>query len=263
MELSKDLPIFSIIKNHIELLKNNDTYELEIAFIKKDGHFVESDFNNFTNVFRSLVDMTEKIESETLEATYDSDVMLLSGMPNVLQYCKSDSFDRNNTTWIKSKVIQSDDITDTFDYNLSISLYNKTPSTVPDKWDDVRKRYTLRKYIKYTCKSKDCKASDEAHITYIASLCKTSDEEHYTFKQSNVLREQQSYAFKIIFTANTDENTVLQAVVRVMQAISMSSMLLTKAQQQEVLDEYYEMVKKDIEISHYMSSLKITIKFTL
>jgi hypothetical protein len=255
MELSKDLPIFSIIKEHLELLKSNDTYELEINFLKKDGHFVESDFNNFTNVFRSLSNITEKIEIETLEGAYDSDVMLLQGMSNILQYCKSDSFDRNNTTWIKSKTIKTDDITDTFDYSIDINLYNKTPSVIPDKWDDVRKKYTLRKYIIYTCNSKDCKASDEASITYIANLYKTSEEEHYTFKQSNVLKEQQSYGFKIIFksvsSTNINETTIVQAIVRVMQAISMSSMLLTKAQQQEVLDEYYEMVKKDIEISHY------------
>ena len=79
MELSKDSPIFSVIHDHLELLNNNDTYELEINFVKKDGHFVESDFNNFTNVFRSL-QYTEKIDNECLEASSDSDVMLLTGM---------------------------------------------------------------------------------------------------------------------------------------------------------------------------------------
>jgi SAM-dependent methyltransferase len=255
MELSKDLPIFSIINEHLQLLNNNDTYELEVNFLKKDGHFVESDFNNFTNVFRSLK-YDEKIESECLEASCDSDVMLLSGMPNILQHCKSDAFDKNNTTWIKSRVLQSNDINDTFDFNVSITLYNKTPSTIPDKWDDVRKKYVLRKYIKYTCKgSVKCVSKDadepKNSITYIASMFKTSDDEFYTFRQSNIMKDQQNYAFKIVFRNDTDENAVIQAIIRVMQAISMSSMLLTKGQQQAILDEYYAMVKKDIEISYY------------
>lgn len=245
MELSKDLPIISIIKNHKDLLISNDTFELEINFFKKDESFVELDFNNFTNVFRSFnIELSEKIDQECIEVSYDNDIMKLRGIANIVQFCKTDIPDTKNTTWIKSKIIQSDEITDLFDLNCSITLYNKMPSTTPDNWDDVRKKYMVYKNIRYIDTNTD--------IEYIVSIHKTTvEDEYYTMKHSNVLRMTQNYGFKIIIKKALDENVILQSIIKVIQAISMSSMLLTKVQQQAIINDYYGMIKPDIEISYY------------
>ena len=242
MELSRDLPIFNIIQSNLDLLNTNDTFELEIQLSKKDGQFTESDFNNFTNILRSS-GYQETITVESLDVTSDSEVMQITGMSGILQYCKSDVFDKDKTTWIKSKIIATDSVNDLFDLNLKFILRNKLPSTVPDKWDDVRKHYNIHKDIKYA----------KNNITFVANLNKTSEDEYYTLKQSNVIRAHQSYTFKIVFTSlkQYKEGDVLSAIIKGMQAISMSSMILTKAQQQVVLNDYYKLVKNDIEVSYY------------
>jgi hypothetical protein len=244
MELSRDLPIFSIIQNHIDLLNANETFELEINILKKEGHFSEYDFNNFTNVFRSLSDYTEIITTECLNVTTESDCIQIIGMPYILQYCKSDVYDKNKTVCYKTKTIASDTISDLFDLNICFTLTSKTPSMPPDKWDDMRKSFNIHKDIKYLNKDS---------ITYITSLNKTSSDENYTLKQSNAMKAQQNYCFKIILQAekNYKDTDVLNAIVRAMQAISLSSMMLTKTQQQAVLDEYHKLVKNDIEVSSY------------
>ena len=74
MELDKDLPLFSIIHNQLELLKNNDTNEMEISFYKAEGSFTEFEFNNFTNVCRSF-NCKESIDNEYLEVTGDNNIL--------------------------------------------------------------------------------------------------------------------------------------------------------------------------------------------
>ena len=241
MELSKDLPLFSIIQTHLDLLQNTDT-ELEISFSRKEGPFTELEFNNFTNVFRTMK-YKELIDTESLEVLADNNLMYINGMPNILNHCMTDSYDKINTIWHKTKILSVNDVNDFLDLNINLTTIQKTKTTVPERWDDMRKQYTLCKSIKYS--------EDNSDITYVTSILKTNDEEFYSLKQSNVLKSGQNYAFKIILKGEHKNENVMQCIIQAMQAITLSATLMTKQQQHDVLQEYYALIKQDIEISSY------------
>jgi hypothetical protein len=246
MELNRDLPIFDILKNHAELVSLNESAELEITFQKKEGPFTELEFNNFTNVFRSFGGFKEQIETECLEVAADSTVVHIESMQNILSYCMTDSFNKNAPVY-KVKSLSSDSVTDLFDLDVSLVTLDKSKSAVPDKWDDMRKDFTLCKYIKYS-------AVNDNDITFVANLYKSRQDEnaaYYTLKQSNVLKSPQNYGFKMVVKGSHKEDDILKSIIKCMQAIDMTSSLLTKAQQQEVLEEYHNLIKNDIEISGY------------
>ncbi len=249
MELNKDLPLFAIINNHINLLKNaDDTLELEISFYQKSGSFTELEFNNFTNVLRSL-GYKEVIDQECLDVVSGTDVMMqVYGMPAILQFCISESFDKQKTVWTRNKVLSLDKIDDLFDLNLELKTYSTIQTVIPDNWEDIHKKYTVHKCINYVSES-------DTSVKFVAKMFKRNDEDNYFYsmKQSNILKSGQQYAFSIILTSGykyTDSN-IIQNIVSAMQAISMSTTMLTKMQQKEVLDDYYKLVKNDIEISGY------------
>lgn len=242
MELSRDLPIFDIINNHQELLHNDDT-ELVITFWQKEGSFTELEFNNFTNVLRSMK-FKEVIKDECLEVSSDNNVMCIDGIHNILNYCMTDSYPKS-AKWHKVKVLMSNDVDDLFDLNMTFTTVQKTKQNVaPDRWDDMRKQFLHHKHITY---------SNSDSVTYTASLFKTSEDEFYTLRQSNILKMGQNYGFKITFTGS-DHKDLLQDVVRCIQAINMSSSLLTKMQQDIIIKEYYALIKDDVEVLNKRST---------
>jgi hypothetical protein len=250
MELSRDLPIFDIINNHMELIKLNDTAELEISFHKKEGTFTELEFNNFTNVFRSLK-YKEIVEPERLDISAENSIIHINSMQNIVSYCVTDSIHKD-TPWFKMKTLTSDSIEELFDLNITMVTQDKTKSIAPDKWDDIQKQFSLHKHIKYIVEN----AGDTGgSITYIADLYKATDDEHYTLKKSNVFKSPQQYAFKVVFRGTQKEGDIIQSIIKCIQSINMTASLLTKMQQQDVLKEYNDLVKNDVEISAYNKNL--------
>lgn len=240
MELDKELPILNVIRTYLE---TNEKQYLEIKFDNEDGDHTEFEFNNFTNVFRSLK-YKESIGTECVKVFVENDVMEITGMPQIVQYCASDdSFDKEKTPFYKKVSIMNDDASGVFDLNVTATIYNNTNATIPENWEDIRKKYHFQKEFIY----------EKDGISYIADLFKTSDEEFYSLKQSGVLKSNQNYGFRILISKpdKQTEDTVMQAISRMLQAITMSSMMLTKSQQDVVLKDYHKLVKDDVEISNY------------
>jgi SAM-dependent methyltransferase len=244
MELDKDLPLFSIIHNQLELLKNNDTNEMEISFYKAEGSFTEFEFHNFTNVCRSF-NCKESIDNEYLEITGDNNILHIEGIANIMKYCTTDTFDNKKTKWNKIQILNANNIDGLFDVNFSVKIKNVTEIVAPDNWEDMRKTFRLLKNIRYI-------SNKDKNIEYIASLLKTTDDDFYTLKQSNILKNPQNYTFSLKFkNKEYKDNEIIENIIFMLQAITMSTSLLTKIQQQEVLDSYYKLVKNDIEITPY------------
>ena len=240
MELEQDLPIFDIINKYLGI--EDDSKELVISFHNTGGQFTELEFNNFTNTFRSL-GYDQVIEKECLEATNGNDIMMVEGLPHIIKYCVTNATDSNKTKWFKTKEIMNENVNDLFDIDIGFSLSSKTVSATPDNWDDIRKTFVVRKYIIY---KKD-------NIEYVASLYKESHEAYNTLNESKTLKNTQNYTFKIIIKGTHDHknNDIIGSIIRTMQSISMSSMLLTKKQQSVVLDQYRKLIINDVEISAY------------
>ena len=239
MELDKELPIFNVIRTFLE---TNDSQYLEITFNNEDGDHTEFEFNNFTNVFRSLK-YKENIGTECLQVLVENNIMDITGMPKIVQYCASnDSFDKNTTSFYKKTNIASENARGLFDLNVTASIYNNTNTPIPENWEEIRKKYYFKKEFSY----------EKNGIIYVANLFKTSDEEFYSLKQSGILKSNQRYSFKIRINKSDkqSESTIIQAIYLMIQSIMMSSMILTKAQQQIVLNEYYELIKNDVKVFH-------------
>jgi len=239
MELDKELPIFNVIRTFLE---TNDSQYLEITFNNEDGDHTEFEFNNFINVFRSL-NYKENIDTECLQVLVENNIMDITGMPKIVQYCASnDSFDKNTTPFYKKTNIASENARGLFDLDVTVSIYNNTNTPIPENWEEIRKKYYFKKEFSY----------EKNGIMYIADLFKTSDEEFYSVKQSGVLKSNQRYSFKIRITKSDkqSESTIVQAIYLMIQSIMMSSMILTKSQQQIVLNEYYELIKNDVKVFH-------------
>lgn len=237
MELSKELPIFNLIEKYIEQL--NDKEQLEITFYTNQAKYTETEFNNFTNILRSS-DYIEEIEKESLDVSFENTILNIVGMQNIIKYCHSDSYD-DSAIFLKRNVIMTDKVEDLFDDCIEFSLCNYLKSSIPDIWDDVPKTYKLNKKIKY---SKD-------DIVYMVNIFKSCEEENYSIKQSNVLRDEQKYEFKIIISNKKTTDEIITAIVMAMNAFHMSNMLMIKSEQQKILNEYHNMVKNDIQISGY------------
>lgn len=239
MELDKELPIFNVVRTFLE---TNDSQYLEITFNNEDGINTEFEFNNFMNVFKSLK-YKENITTECLNVIVENNVMDITGIPKIVEYCVSnDSFDKNTTSFYKKTNIASEIVDKVFDLNVTASIFKDTNVTIPENWEEIRKRYYFKKEFIY----------EKDGISYIADLFKTSDEEFYSLKQSGILKSNQKYKFKICIKnpEKQSETTIIQAIYLMIQSIMMSSMILTKSQQQTVLNEYYELVKNDIKIYH-------------
>lgn len=235
MELQSDLPIFDLISKYKEQINNDQ--ELEIKIYPLKGKYTESNFNNFTNVFRSL-NYNEKIEKECLTVSCQNVELKLHSISNIVKYCYSESYD-NNTKWNKNNQILEDEIDDLFDDGISFTISNKISTVKPDYWDDNLKQYKIEKYICY----------ENEGIEYIANLYKISNGDFHNMKQSNVMKEEQKYEFKIIIKNKDVE--IIHAIILLLRTIHMSNMILTQKQQSEILQEYSELVKKDIKINNY------------
>ena len=171
MELDKELPILNVIRTYLE---TNEKQYLEITFDNEDGYHTEFEFNNFTNVFRSLK-YKENIGTECVKVFVENNIMEIIGMPQIVQYCaSSDAFNKEKTPFYKKVAIMTDNARGIFDLNLTTSIYNNTNATMPENWEDIRKKYRFQKEFIY----------EKNGISYIADLFKSSDEEFYSLKQS-------------------------------------------------------------------------------
>jgi len=240
MELEKDSEIFETIHKYLSFNMNEDN-ELEIVFYRTHGSFTEVELKNFTSVFKSM-GYEENIEDENLRVSSENISINISPMQNIVKYFNS-NIHNQNTTFTRSTIVMSDIIDNVFDINMKFVLREKKQISAPDVWDDMKKSFVLEKNILYT----------RENTQYKARMYKDTENEFYSFKQSNTIKMQQMYEFSIVLKSvqNISEDDIIQTIIRTIQSISMSSMILTIKQQNDIKNEYYQMVKDDIEISAY------------
>ncbi len=239
MEISKESEIFKIINDN--LLLKNDKNKLVVNI--NNLNWTEAEFNNFNNVMNSF-NFKEEFDSEQLEViTGNNNLLIINNMSNIIKFCMSNSYDNINHSWNKKNIIQSKNLNNYFDYDINFSLIEYSDSYKPENWDDIRKQYIITKNFKYI---------DENNTEFIASIIKKNKEndEFITFAKSNVIKEKQTYNFKIVIK-NNDIDIIIPSIIKIMQAITLHPLILTKDIQKSILEEYNNLIKKDIEISNY------------
>lgn len=238
MELSKDNAIFTVIEKQSSLIEEKDC-EWIISIYDDNALWTELEFNNFIGVMRSLK-FEEKIEKECLEVSINNEnILKITGLPNIIKYCMSDNYKPLQHEWIIKKTIVSDDIHNLFDYDLSIKINKSIDSVEPDKWDDLRKKYKIVKKITY---------NDGDDVQYIVNITKSNDDEFHTLKQSGVIKASQKYDFNIIVK---NKDLIISSIIRMIQSVSLSSMILSKPQQKSIIDEYYTLIKDAVMVKAY------------
>lgn len=249
MEIPKDAIIFSLIEKYLAIKDDNN--EFIITFNNKNATWTENEFNNFTKVMRSF-NFKEIIDNEFLTINNFDNTVIIKGLQNIIKYCSSNNHKSLDHEWIHDNIIIYDIIDDLFDIDLNFSLKANIKTTEPDNWEDMKKRFIIYKNIKYI---------DNYGTQFIASIIKFDDininenkygDEYYTLKQSQILKNSQHYEFKIIFNKNDiTSEYILSSIIKIMQSFNVSSGILSLSQQKLIINQYYELVKNDIEISSY------------
>ena len=237
MELSKEELIFPIIDKQFELL--DELNQWNISILNGELSWTENEFNNFINVMTSL-NFKQQIEEEYLEVSCDEDILFIKNITNIIKYCSNNNHNLILHEWIKRKTIITDDIKDLFDADIKISVVRDTANIEPPNWNEVRKSFKIIKKIIY---SKD-------NINYIVKIIKNSDDhnEYYNLKQSGIINSQQKYEFDINLT---DKTKVISSIIKVIQSINLSNIILSKPQQTAILKEYNKLIEKDIRVRFY------------
>lgn len=240
MELEKDSLVFKTVQKYLDetSLSNKD---IKISFQRKDNDFTESEFKNFTSALKSL-GYNETIGVETMKIKAENIFMEIEEVPNIVSYFHTDSQNQDTIFQIE-KTPLSDNIDNIFDIDLNLSIFDYSQVDMPEYWNDSPKQFSLKQDITYT----------NENIHYVAHLIKSSNEDYISMKESNITKSKQSYGFSVIVTNTKSQSVenIVQTIIRTLQVISMSSMLLTKKQQQNVLQQYNNLIKDDIQISKY------------
>jgi hypothetical protein len=240
MELEKESLIFKTIQKYFDET-SQENKDVRVTFDRKDVTFSETEFKNFTSVLKSL-EYSETIGTEMLKVKSDDTFIHIHHVPSIVAYYHTNSHVQDTMAY-REKTILSDNVNDIFDIDFNFSITENIPTDLPDTWNEEAKHFSLLQDIEYS----------KENVKYVAHMIKSSNDEFISMKESNVTKSNQCYGFSVVFSdmkSQTPES-ILQTVIRGMQLISMSSMLLSKAQQRDVLNQYHKLVKDDIEISGY------------
>jgi hypothetical protein len=237
MEISKDNSVFSTIDKQYSMKSEDSLWFIQFS---NDSAWTEAEYNRFTNVMNSL-DYNENIEAENLEVHLDESVLNISGISNISKYCLTDDYRKLNVSWFKERILDQSIVDDLIDSKLTFKLLSKTSSQEPANWKDNRKFFKVSKRISYT--------DSKTKVKYVVNITKYKDEEiqnmYYSFRSSGILKTSQRYEF-YIDVSETNKDNIIQSIIQMEQTLYMSTYILSKQQQQKVVDEYYNLVKDDI-----------------
>lgn len=231
MEISQDEPIFAAIDNIKKAFKGtSDDFIIQIH--NDNGSWSETEFNNFINTFKSS-GYKETIKDEYLEITNaDNITLIINKLKYILLYCNSNNYKATDHKWIKKELIIEEKVNDLFDVNMNMNVYNNDDTiTEPEKWDDNLKRFKLIKEFSYEI---------DKGVEVIGRIIKDSITTFTTMKKSKINNTNQIYYEFELKIINTDN--ILINIIKTIQALFLSKVVLTKKQQASILEEYRTLV---------------------
>ena len=237
MEISKDNSIFSIIERQHSLKDDNIRWKIEFF---NETSWTENEYNNFINVMKSF-GYTEEIDTQDLNVSSDDIMLEITGNSNILKYCMSDNYKKIQTKWYKNKVLADDNLNNLIDSKLNFNLSKITDTQEPANWKDMRKYFKINKKIKFI---------DEVNnVTYVVNITKCKDYEinnmYYSLRSSGIVKSQHKYEFYVDIT-NTSKEYIIPAIIKMEQSLYLSTFILSKQQQNDIIAEYHNLVKNDI-----------------
>ena len=231
MEISQDEPIFTSIDN-IKKIINGTTDDFIIQIHNDNGLWSETEFNNFLNTFKSS-DYVETVKDEYLEITdIDNITLRINKLKNILLYCNSNNYKTTDHLWYKKTLVIEEKINDLFDINMNMNVYNIDDTiTEPTKWDDNLKRFKLIKEFSFVI---------DDGVEVIGRIIKDSITNYATMKKSRINNTNQIYYEFELKIVNMDN--ILVNIIKTIQALFLSKIVLTKKQQASILEDYRNLV---------------------
>lgn len=240
MELSSTDPIFKImdgLKTYI-----NDNNEVSVKFLNYMD-WTEMEYENFAKVFRN--NYKEIIDDEVLEVVSEGQVLKIYKIANIIKYCNSNNL--SNHKWEMVEDINKDEVKDLFDVNLSFDVKKRSEIVEVPDFDKKLKTFKLIKRFRYDLGN---------GFEMIGMMIKTNDKVVSDLKKSKILTANRSYEFELIIK-NDNRQLILENIINVVKSFFMTNILLTKKQQQLVLEEYATLVKKDMTLPHYYKDIPL------
>ena len=240
MELSKDEPIFK----KIELINHDiDKYKIILNFCNS-LLWTELEFNNFTSILRT--NYKETINEEILEISKGSTILTINKISEILNYCATNDLKKNtNYKWENNDIIKKEVVNDLFDINLEFEVYNRTIIEQPLLWDNEKKIFKYMKEFTYDLNN---------GIIAVAKIVKKNDGEFETLKKSKTLSTMQNYEFSLIIN---DTKHLITSIILIIKSLFMANFILTKKQQSQILNEYYNLIKKNMDIPSYYKDIPL------
>jgi hypothetical protein len=241
MELSKDEPIFKIIDSLKTQFKEN---KVIVKFLNTSG-WSENEFNNFINKLRNVY--SETIDEEYLEVILNDTMLKISKISNIINYCNTNSHATISHKWKNVFNVKTDTIDNLFDVNLEFNVSKYDNTAEMPSWETEHKRFKLIKQFNYDMGD---------GITAVAKILRDSVDSYLTLKKSKTFQSSQKYEFEL-HVKNTSK--LLNCIIKVIQSLFMSNIILTKKQQATVLEEYSQLVKKNMQLPAYYKAHEIPL----
>jgi len=248
MEISKDDAIFTIIDNiSLNIHENIEN----IIKVENVDLWTEDNFYNFVNIMNNEGYVKEE-EPQTLHV-YSTDYLLtIKSTKRILNYCNNNNYkhDEDYIGWYKHSVVSKNVVNTLFDSNLIFlnikRLKIKTEKNPDVNWDSMRKYFKINKCITYT--------DPKTNVKYIVNITKTHDRDFYektdedcytSLNKSKIINKTQQYEFYIDIT-NTDKDNIIPSIIKMEQVLHLNSFIISKDQQLDVIKNYGNLVKNDI-----------------
>ena len=230
MEISFKEPIFSSIENMMKYMKDDGNNEFTVNIINDNGLWSETEFNNFINTFRSNYKEIE--EEEYLDIINDNNIKLtINKIRNILLYCNNNNYKITEHKWNKYIKQNEETINDLFDVNIKMEVNRIEDTVEPEKWDDDLKRFRLIKEFSYEI---------EEGIVVIGRIIKDSITTYTTMKKSKI-NNKMNVGYEFTLKIKNEKN-ILIGIIKTIQGLFLSKVVLTKKQQHEILENYKNLV---------------------
>jgi hypothetical protein len=225
MEISKDEVIFTSIQKMESLLTDKNDYMIKI--INDNGGWSEVEFNNFIHSLH--FNYTELFNEEYLKIQNDDGLILtINKMKNILLYSNSNNYKLTEYSWNKILSSDTEKINDLFDVNLEMYIQEKTEQDESVKWDDEIKDFKLIKEYQYEIAD---------GIIAIGRIIKDNKNKYTSIKKCKFMNTYYEFELKVI-----KSESILEGIIKVIQALFLSKVVLTKKQQANVLEDYRKLV---------------------
>ena len=240
MELSKDEPLFKTI----ELIKKEIAVNKVILKIHNNTEWTENEFNNFTSFLRGN-NYKETIDEEILEVINDSHYLTIHKMSGIMNYLTTNNYTNTNHKWEHKTIIKTEKIENLFDVNLEFEVYNAKEITEIQNWDMENKYFKFMKKFNYDI---------DNGIIATAIIVKSNEKAFESLKKARTLLLPQKYEF--ILEINNDKK-LIESLIIVIKALFLSNIILTKKQQNDILEDYAILVKKDMQLPKFYKDIPL------